>query len=376
MKKLITVFSLFTLTFMSGCHNNVSINNPNNDKDTPEITASEILDNVKIGWNLGNTFDSHPGYDNYIKNPYIADPNKSETSWGNPIVTKELISYVKSLGFNSIRLPVTWYHHMDENDIIDARFINRIKEVIDYCIEEDLSVILNVHHDTGVDGWLKTYSNKEDKNIALAKFEKIWTQLSNAFKDYSNKYLLFEGFNEIINEEGSWTSPSEDNMNYVNTLNQTFVDIVRESGGNNSSRVLVVNSYVAGNFGQILSNFKIPTDTIRDAIIFQVHAYTPWNFCSGEVTTFNEEELTSLMKSLSTFSKNANIPVIIGEFGAVFNKGDIASKEKWFAHYIKQATLNNIKCYYWDDGGYFRLVNRYSLQVDHPSILNSMINNI
>lgn len=140
------------------------------------LTATELVDDITLGWNLGNTLECHESY-------VASDsPEYYETLWFNPVTTKEMIDTVKASGINAVRIPITWYPHMDENNIIDVMWMNRVQEVVDYVIENDMYCIINVHHDTGSTGWLKATEENYLKN--KDKFQLLWKQIAAHFKGY------------------------------------------------------------------------------------------------------------------------------------------------------------------------------------------------
>ena len=229
------------------------------------MTAQQQVSAMNVGWNLGNTLDS---YGTWINN---VTPQAVETAWQNPQTTRAMIAAVHDRGFNTIRIPVTWAQFTDDNGNVDAAWMARVHEVVDWALEEGMYVILNVHHDTGEHGsdkvcWIiadtSTYSSVQNR------FANLWTNIANEFKDYDNR-LMFEGYNEMLDMNNSWNAPTTGNGAYeaVNSFAQLFVDTVRATGGNNATRNLIVNTYVASVDQNVLSNFVLPTDTVDDHLI-------------------------------------------------------------------------------------------------------------
>ena len=241
-------------------------------------TATQAVANMKVGWNLGNTLDANSGsLDNmWIEAWTDRSPSAYETAWGQPVTTREVIRMMKRAGFNAIRVPVTWWPHMEAtfNSVtwnsqteslnpwdpdadpigtqIDEEWMARVQEVVDYVIDEGMYCILNVHHDTGTysTSWIKAsmdnYYKKKDT------FAAIWTQIANRFKDYDEK-LIFEGYNEVLDPYNSWcysslgmgsynASVANDAYNAINSYAQLFVNTVRATGGNNAQRNLALCS--------------------------------------------------------------------------------------------------------------------------------------
>jgi aryl-phospho-beta-D-glucosidase BglC (GH1 family) len=340
---------------------------------TTGLSATDFVSNIKLGWNLGNTLDAYPKiYTEWEKEGTIYSPSVTEKCWGNPLTTEALIDTVKASGFNAIRVPVTWYEHMDSNNQIDASWLERAKEVVDYVLNADLTCIINVHHDTGTKGWLFADPNDEDFIKEESKFKKIWIQIADYFKDYSEK-LLFEGMNEILNKSSTWAGVNKATCDIVNQLNQDFVNIVRKSTGNNPTRVLVLNTYAASAAKSEMANFVFPTDTMKNKLVLSVHAYTPYSFCSGETDTYKESDIDGFMSNLNNIFIAKGYPVIIGEFGVKGSKSSLDKKTEWATYYLKKAKTYGIKCYWWDDGGSYKIINRHNNTELYPTLIDSMM---
>ena len=318
--------------------------------------SGEIISEINAGWNLGNTLDS---YGDWITQYSSGTPSDFETAWGNPVTTKAIIESVKAAGFNAIRVPVTWTQHIDDSNgyKIDAEWMARVKGVVDYVIDSDLYCILNVHHDVGGNSWLKASDSNVKANSE--KFTAVWTQIADEFAGYDT-HLLFEGFNEILDEDNNWVYPGKSAGNAVNTLNQLFVDTVRKTGGNNPQRCLIVNTYAAGTGGAQLDDFVIPTDTTENALMVEVHYYSPGSYCTeisadgNEQSAWTENGGKSLVDgtlfNLYDHFTSKGYPVIIGEFGAA-NKDNEADRAEWAGYIVENAKKYGIKCFWWDGGG-------------------------
>lgn len=328
-------------------------------------TASELVGDIVMGWNLGNSLDSHTR-----ENEGLA----SETSWQNPKITKEMIDAVKATGINAMRVPVTWYNHMDSNYKIDDEWMNRVEEVVNYVLDNDMYCIINVHHDTGENGWLRASSNNLEEN--KKKFTAIWEQICERFGGYGNK-LLFEGFNEILNEDNNWVNPNKDSINVVNELNQLFVDTVRSTEGNNAERCLIVNTYCAGANREVTRGFVLPTDTVSDKLIVEAHVYQPYYFVSTtseNATTWAKDKGTLeyyLKNMYETFVMNG-VPVIIGEFGCI-NSRRMVERQTWLQYYMETCRKYGIKCFWWDNGSDYKIFNRRNMKVCEPDMLAIML---
>ncbi|MDO5561036.1 MAG: cellulase family glycosylhydrolase [Oscillospiraceae bacterium] len=340
------------------------------DSSLKDKTAAELVDEMTVGYNIGNSLES---YLSWGGTGQIMPPSIYETAWGNPVITENMILKMKETGINTIRIPVTWYQKMNADNVIDTAWLERVKEVVDYVVNNDMYCIINAHHDTN-SGWLKASSqNYTDNN---AKFSEMWTQIADYFNDY-DEHLIFEGYNEILDENGHWSYPSDDAIDTANRYNQLFVDTVRKTGGNNSSRCLVVNTYAAGVSDKILSGFVLPSDTANNRLIAEVHAYTPYPFCFADfpsVTEYDEETVVSMIDNLKEHLIDKGIPVVIGEWGCV-DKGNTAQCSSYVDLYTKLASTYGIKCLTWDSGGDFKFFDRKNLSWTAPDQISIMLSN-
>lgn len=334
--------------------------------DIKSITSAQIVEDMKVGWNLGNTLDS------YDKDEIIGD---AETYFGNPKTTKEMITKVKEAGFNAIRVPVSWTNHISDDNTIDAEWLARVKEVIDYAIDQDLYVIVNVHHDDYT--WLNpTYA---DQDRVTTRLTAIWEQLSDEFKDY-DYHLLFEGMNEprIIGGQDEWTCGTEEERDVINQLLQKFVDTVRASGGNNQYRTLIVTTHAASTDETAVKSLVVPKD---DRVIVSVHWYFPYDFAGNEsdVNTWGTDEdksnLDNGFKLLNDTFISKGIPVIIGEFGAVRKDND-PTRALYYEYYVQTAKKYGITCFVWDNNDDFGLFDRGDLTWYSNSVVNSLMDGV
>jgi len=340
-----------------------------NTPDTPQgfnndISANELSAGIKIGWNLGNTLDAHPN---------------GETSWGNPLTTKEMITAIKEAGFNAIRIPVSWYQSADKNYNISENRMKRVVEIVNYAVDNDMYIILNTHHDEHI---FKFMNNE----IAESKkaFRKIWGQISHVFRNYNEK-LIFEGLNEPRTPGSSreWQGGTAEEHGNLNAMHQIFTDTVRASGGNNGKRILMVSTYAASAEQTAMSALQIPNDPSNSVnkFIVSIHSYSPYNFALNENKTLNKWDKTSsgdtspitswLDRAYTTFVSKG-LPVIGGEFGAL-NKDNEEARAEWAEFYVSYAKSKDIKCFWWDDGGNFRIFNRNTRQFYYPLIHEALM---
>ncbi len=339
------------------------------ESDKPVVTngnAAAIAADIRVGWNLGNTLDCY-NVDWAVAN--------HESAWGNPKTTKEMIDTVKAAGFNAVRIPVSWTDHMDADGNVEAAWMDRVQEVVDYSMDNGLYTILNVHHDDYT--WLNpTYA---DEAAVKTKFVKLWSQIADRFQDYDLN-LLFEGMNEprVVGSPNEWMGGTPEEHDVINHLHQAFVDTVRASGGNNADRTLIVTTHAASITSTAVNGLVVPND---GNIIVSIHSYAPWKFTTLEYPndkTFDQNGMAELDKGFDVlYSKFVlqGIPVIIGEFGAE-NKGNDADREAYYAYYVESAALRGIPCFIWDNGpeDSFGLLNRSTCSWYNQKIIDGIMN--
>ncbi len=345
-------------------------------------SAAEAVGNMRLGWNLGNTLDSNSGDLNnmWIEKWTQRQPSDYETAWGQPVTRPELFKMFKDAGFNAIRIPVTWYPHMEANfdagltwnpvadpigTKIDADWMKRVHEIVDYVVSQDMYCILNIHHDTGAANthWLvageKEYAEQKER------FEAVWTQIAEEFKEY-DQHLLFEGYNEMLDPYNSWCFASfgtstnynatvaQGAYNAINSYAQSFVDAVRATGGNNSKRNLIVSPYGAccgeGNWNAHLQDplkeMKLPQDNVEDHIIFEVHCYP--HLADGFSNAKNS--INGVMATVKEHLASKGAPVIFGEWGS--DNGDDYNVRRedmvsFVRYFVEQAKSNGFGTFYW-----------------------------
>jgi aryl-phospho-beta-D-glucosidase BglC (GH1 family) len=328
-----------------------------------DLTAEEITSQMTIGWNLGNSLDS---YNNSLSSS--ASPSKFATSWGNPEPTKELIETVKNAGFNTIRIPTTWYQHVTLNDQgvyeVDQAWMDYVKQVVDYAYDLDMFVILNLHHEEGI----INVEEFTDETLATASqyINNVWSQIAYTFKDY-DQHLIFEGMNEPrqtnnenVSEWGNGSGDDGYSWAYINTLNRQFISTVRSSSSEyNQQRLLMVPAYVATTDVQALNSLSISSSDGNVAI--SVHAYSPYFFTmdTGEYSNHSfpgksgygedyEASLSKLFSNLQSVSESKGVPIIIGEFSASdFNNTE--DRVEWAKCYLSYAKSAGIPCVLWDN---------------------------
>ena len=311
-------------------------------QDVSSMTPKQIAADMGVGWNLGNTLDAHDGT-NHKKMGL-----ESETYWGNPKATKELIDAVKAKGFNTIRIPVTWYPHADANYKIDSAWMSRVKQVVDWAIADDTYVILNVHHDE----WNRP--TNANYSAASKELKAFWKQIATEFQNY-DRHLIFEGMNEPRNYGGTheWDGGTTEMREVVNKLDKDFVDTVRATGGKNKTRCLMIPTYAASSTTAAMRALTIPDDP---NVMVSIHAYTPYNFTmkttgSGATSVFDsnmENELKQLFNDINNIYLSKGKAVVIGEFSSS-NKNNTSERVKWANSYATLAKNKGIPIVLWDN---------------------------
>lgn len=308
-------------------------------------TAKEAAKNMGVGWNLGNTLDA-ANWDGKDGWNWSATEDH-EKYWGQPVTKPELMKMMKEAGFGAIRVPVTWFQEMDQNGTVNAAFMKRVHEIVDYVIDNGMYCIINVHHDTGDHAlrWLVADGTKY--NNVKSKYEYLWRQIANEFKDY-DQHLLFEAYNEMLDDKNTWNEPAaQDGYDAINKYAKSFVTAVRGTGGNNKQRNLVVNTYSASSAPNAMKALELPESS--DHIIFQLHSYPNW---LNETNA--KKEIDNLFSNIKTNLLN-RAPVIIGEY-ATFTTWpsniDYYTTNRPVALYamdylIQQAKIAGVGTFYW-----------------------------
>ena len=319
-----------------------------------DVDAQTWCKNVVMGWNLGNSLEAEG----------------TETSWGNPATTADMIKSIKGEGFNAVRIPVRWGQHCDMSTMaIDEKWLSRVKEIVDWCLAEDMYVIINTHQDL----WLEHYPTNAKKTELNEKLGKLWTNISTAFADYDGR-LAFAGLNEV-NAEGDWgLTPTQENYDVTNSFNQTFVDAVRATGGNNAQRNLIVQSYRC-NPTMGLTNLVVPTDPTPNRLSVEFHYYDPYSYCSGAAGSYNywgiafsdkgtvtpdgnEKSLANFFLTIREKWWEQGLGVVIGEYGCSchYTTADKATQEANMQYYMKclvsEARKNGFAAFVWDNNAY------------------------
>lgn len=342
-------------------------------------TATQIASKIKIGFNIGNTLEATGG--------------KTETHWGNPKITKDFVAFVKKSGFNAVRLPTSWDQYANQETAeIDAAWLARVKEVVQYCVDNDLYVIVNIHWDGG---WLENNVVPEKQAQNNAKQKAFWEQIATQLRDF-DEHVLFASANEPNVE-------TAEQMAVLLSYHQTFIDAVRATGGKNANRVLIVQGPSTDIDKTNKFWTQMPSDSVKDKLMVEVHYYTPWNYTgmtkdeswgnqffywgkgfhsttdTAHNPTWGEEDtVDQQFKLMKTQFVDKGIPVIIGEFGTGVRKNltgadlklHLDGRAYYFNYIVKQALANGLLPFYWDIG---ELLDRTNNKVLDQQALDALI---
>ncbi|MFV0328683.1 MAG: cellulase family glycosylhydrolase [Dysgonomonas sp.] len=353
------------------------------DKTGMANDATALAIKMGLGWNLGNTLEATDG------------TTAGETSWGNPKASQTLIDAVKAAGFNTIRIPCAWNAYIEDESTykIKDSWLVRVAEVVDYCVNNDMYAIINIHWDGG---WLEenpTYDKQAEVN---KKQKALWEQIAVYFRDY-DEHLLFAGTNEV---HADYNTPSAENIEVQQSYNQTFVNVVRSTGGKNTWRNLIVQSYNT-NIDYAVDYMKMPSDPTANRIMAEVHFYDPYEFCLQEANTVflwgkdftgagtaswgQEDWVDKQFGRMKANFADRGIPVVLGEYSPTLrmslNATDYANHVKsrnYYLNYVtKAAVQNGMIPVYWDNGPTgdmaSGLFNRLTGEQVHTDAIKSII---
>jgi len=324
-----------------------------------DTNAVDFVAGMKLGWNLGNTLDAGGQYN------LDRTVTQLETAWVSHLTNAENIKTLRAAGFDTIRIPVTWRKVTGPAPDYKIRedWMARVTEIVNYAVGCDMYVILNTHHDEGLFRFLDS-----NTPAGIAAFTKIWEQIADQFKNYNEK-LIFEALNEprtIGTQANPWPSEwsggtAEERAN-INKYYEAFINIVRNSGGNNNKRFLLFATYAASVEAPAVDGLVLPVDIVADKLIVSVHYYSPYEFAlsrNDNNNTWDKDKIADfwpinqgLDRPYNKFVKNG-IPVIVGEFGAM-NKNNEEVRAEWAEYYVSEARKREMPCIWWDNSIFVR----------------------
>lgn len=366
---------------------------PDEPEEWHELSQTEITAAMGMGWNLGNQLEA------------LSGSTPKETAWGNPEINEALFPLVKEQGFSTVRIPVSYLSHIGEGPdyIIEKEWLDRVQEVVDYSINSGLYTIINIHGDgyyTIEGGWLLCAEPADKQTEIKAKYEAVWRQIAERFKNY-DEHLIFESMNEEF--DGKYEGPKAEAYANINDYNRIFVDTVRKTGSNNAKRWVLMpgwNTDINSTVGD--SGFKIPEDTLCEAdgnrIMISVHYYDPYNFTinenmsqakfqwgkyatSGAENSGSERSVDAAMAKLVQSFVSEGYPVVIGELGVQdksrYSESFPEFRRYWTEYVVSAAKQNGCVPVYWDNGYMydkgFAIFDRRSIKVTQPELIEAMM---
>lgn len=369
-KFVLRIFAILVSAILC-CTAMVSCSNFGNEYETllKEMSAQEYIEAMGLGINLGNTLDS---CGSWIANYGDGSTASYETAWGNPVTTREMIAFMKSEGFDTIRIPVTWDEHIGEapDYKVDKEWMDRVEEVVDWALKEDFFVILNIHHD---ETWVNKAST--DYDTVMARYLALWKQIIDRFGDKSYR-LVFESNNEV----GFEGLNDEEGCSLMQVFNDAFVELVRSYGDKNEDRMLLLAAYCTN----ISKNAKYPPTFTDERCAISFHCYGPttftiadpgtsWGFRDTWGTESDYREMQKEFDVMKTLFVDQGIPVIIGEFGASTNGKDQTSRELWMNEVVRLSFENNMCPILWDAGGTIDRENLdWKIEGDREALMSSV----
>jgi endoglucanase len=332
-----------------------------------ELNATNAVRLMSPGINFGNTMEAIP----------------TETSWGNPAPTQAYFRGVRAAGFRSIRIPLSWTQYADANDRISPKWMAHVTEVVRMGFGAHLYVMINVHWDGG---WIQATFAKQ--KAVILKLRRFWSQIATNFKDFGN-HLLFAGTNEI-GVEGVYGPPTPENAEVQNSFNQAFVDTVRSSGGENATRMLVVQGYNTDIDATIKVNAKMPVDSAVDRLMMEVHYYSPYNFALNDKSNVwqwgkaatdpkatdtwgNEDYVDGQFAKMKAAFVDKGVPVILGEYSAGMKArfpGMDRYRKLWDEYVTWSACSHGMVPVFWDTG---QILDRVTGKPKAPDLVTRLV---
>jgi endoglucanase len=316
-----------------------------------DLTAKELVYDMKVGWNLGNTLDATTG---------------GETGWGNPRTTQAMMDAVKKMGFKTVRIPVTWQGHFGgaPDYTIERSWLDRVEEIANYVLRDSMYAIVNTHHDE----WISLRTS--DKSTVADRVAKLWGQIALRFRDYSD-YLVFEIMNEPRQSVNEWTGGTPEARAIINEYHQAAVDAIRATGGNNGTRFIMCCTHAATPSDEAIAGLEIPDDN-DPRIIVSIHTYYPNEFSFPEnrnVTNWgSSEDRENMMQELDreqiAVRNKGGGTAVIGEWASA-HKNNLSAREDHAEFYAREVRSRGMLPIWWDNGAQdFGILNR---QTNPPS---------
>ncbi|MCL2628075.1 MAG: cellulase family glycosylhydrolase [Oscillospiraceae bacterium] len=366
-----------------------------------DINAFELAVDMGAGWNLGNTLDAVLGRNSPVS------ISIQETSWGNPVTTREMVELLSKSGFNSLRIPITWSRFVGEapDYILNTDILDRVQEIVDWAFEFDMYVIVNTHHEyfiphecsQGNDCRTWLFPDDEHRELAARIITALWHQVASRFAGYSEK-LLFENLNEprLVGTNYEWSGGTTAARGVLNYWNQVFIKTIRNTGYHNENRFLLLPTYAASADPAPIADMWVPRND--DRIFVSVHAYTPYNLvlayrgAHADTTVFHPDDpdygrwtgdIDALFDRLDKTFISQGTAVIMGETGMLNKHDNHEDRARWADYYTSKAAEIGIPCFWWDNGikgpitnnEGFGLMNRQEAVWHFPEIAAAFVKN-
>lgn len=352
-----------------------------------ETSSLDFVKNMTCGWNLGNTMEA-----------VGISGSASETFWGQPSTTKAMIDALAASGIKSIRIPVSWSNHMDKKYTIAPSWMKRVKQIVDWAIEDGMYVIINTHHDNWEKGdKIPTAKGYYPNQACFEESERfltnVWAQISLAFNNGYDQHLIFETLNEprLRGTSQEWwnnrgTDTYKEGAEYLNKLNQVCLDAIRKSGGNNAKRFVMIPGLRAAVDSALAAEFSLPQDSAEDKLILSVHMYDPQDFAMNtpgakKFVQAHKDALNRSFDSLYEAYISKGIPVVIGEYAAT-NKDNLEERVKWTNFFLQESRKYGMTACLWDNGGFdastsqgekYGFFDRRALKWVFPEIIDAIV---
>jgi endoglucanase len=345
-----------------------------------DLTSMQLSTQMSPGWNLGNTLEAMGTY-------VWGSTNFAETNWGNPAANQAIFDGIKAAGFKSVRIPISWKEYADANDNISPQWMDRVTTVVNYAHNAGLVTMINIHWDGG---WMQpTYAQQSTANARLTKF---WTQIANNFRNHDDT-LLFAGTNEVM-VDGNYNPPTTEYCSVQKGFNQTFINAVRATGGNNATRHLVIQAYNTNIDNAINCNATMPGDWVANRLMMEVHFYDPFDFAQDASSTSwkwgqaanpsgwaNEAWVDGQFQKMKSGFVDKGVPVILGEYAAISRtEYDPAGtyRKYWDQYITHSAFAHGAVPMYWDNGYTANhqsgLFNRSNGTQGYADVLGAIVN--
>lgn len=323
-----------------------------------DISSFDLVAEMGVGWNLGNSFDV---------------TSRDKTFWGNPLPSKSIIDAVRTMGFKTLRVPVTWGFNQSDNApyTIEQSYLEEVQKVVDYGFQNQMHVIINVHHDNE---WVRP--DIDNAVETKARLSSLWTQVATHFIEY-NDSLIFETLNEprLEGTAEEWAGGTPAGRGYINEFNKAAVDAIRATGANNEKRHIMIPTWAASTVPAAMDDLVIPNNDSK--IIISLHSYFPWPFAGeASVSWGSENDKTALRGELERIRQKWVVersrPVILGEWGSIEDNPP-QSRIEYAGFYVREAAARGLLTVVWDDGGMFRMYNRHAMQWDYDEIASTIV---